>query len=113
MYTKNGIAEFGGADGIRTHDLLDAIEARSQLRHGPTGETTIVILHERLVSVYDSGVFRLEYRTYGKTHFSGRSGIRYRFKISGRSGRQAVDGGLRHFSGLAGTAGPQLQAADG
>jgi hypothetical protein len=29
----------GGADGIRTHDLLDAIEARSQLRHGPTGET--------------------------------------------------------------------------
>jgi hypothetical protein len=31
---------FGGADGIRTHDLLDAIEARSQLRHGPTGQTT-------------------------------------------------------------------------
>ena len=29
--------EVGGADGIRTHDLLDAIEARSQLRHGPTG----------------------------------------------------------------------------
>lgn len=29
----------GGADGIRTHDLLDAIEARSQLRHGPTGDT--------------------------------------------------------------------------
>jgi hypothetical protein len=28
--------KFGGADGIRTHDLLDAIEARSQLRHGPT-----------------------------------------------------------------------------
>jgi hypothetical protein len=32
------IREFGGADGIRTHDLLDAIEARSQLRHGPTGK---------------------------------------------------------------------------
>ncbi len=31
--------EFGGADGIRTHDLLDAIEARSQLRHGPTLST--------------------------------------------------------------------------
>jgi hypothetical protein len=32
----------GGADGIRTHDLLDAIEARSQLRHGPTeGQQTI------------------------------------------------------------------------
>ena len=29
-------SDFGGADGIRTHDLLDAIEARSQLRHGPT-----------------------------------------------------------------------------
>ena len=28
----------GGADGIRTHDLLDAIEARSQLRHGPTAK---------------------------------------------------------------------------
>ncbi len=33
----------GGADGIRTHDLLDAIEARSQLRHGPT-ETGVVVL---------------------------------------------------------------------
>jgi integrase len=30
------IEKNGGADGIRTHDLLDAIEARSQLRHGPT-----------------------------------------------------------------------------
>jgi hypothetical protein len=30
------IDRFGGADGIRTHGLLDAIEARSQLRHGPT-----------------------------------------------------------------------------
>lgn len=29
--------EFGGAEGIRTLDLLDAIEARFQLRHGPTG----------------------------------------------------------------------------
>ena len=28
--------KFGGAGGIRTPDLLDAIEARSQLRHGPT-----------------------------------------------------------------------------
>lgn len=27
----------GGAEGIRTLDLLDAIEARFQLRHGPTG----------------------------------------------------------------------------
>ena len=29
-------SSIGGADGVRTHDLLDAIEARSQLRHGPT-----------------------------------------------------------------------------
>jgi hypothetical protein len=35
---KKHAEHFGGADGIRTHDLLDAIEARSQLRHGPTGE---------------------------------------------------------------------------
>ena len=34
MKIKNKV---GGADGIRTHGLLDAIEARSQLRHGPTG----------------------------------------------------------------------------
>jgi hypothetical protein len=34
----------GGADGIRTHDLLDAIEARSQLRHGPTGVLRISML---------------------------------------------------------------------
>src|SRR6202007_438709 len=33
---RAGPRENGGADGIRTHDLLDAIEARSQLRHGPT-----------------------------------------------------------------------------
>ena len=31
------VQETGGAEGIRTLDLLDAIEARSQLRHGPTG----------------------------------------------------------------------------
>jgi hypothetical protein len=39
MHRKDnyGLLENGGADGIRTHDLLDAIEARSQLRHGPTG----------------------------------------------------------------------------
>jgi hypothetical protein len=29
-------ADGGGADGVRTRDLLDAIEARSQLRYGPT-----------------------------------------------------------------------------
>ena len=30
------IGDIGGADGVRTRDLLDAIEARSQLRYGPT-----------------------------------------------------------------------------
>ena len=35
----------GGADGIRTHDLLDAIEARSQLRHGPTGRAPVYHTH--------------------------------------------------------------------
>ena len=33
----------GGANGIRTHDLLDAIEARSQLRHCPTEGKKAVI----------------------------------------------------------------------
>jgi hypothetical protein len=36
LVTVSGVFKNGGADGIRTHDLLDAIEARSQLRHGPT-----------------------------------------------------------------------------
>ena len=33
---ENHEARLGGADGVRTRDLLDAIEARSQLRYGPT-----------------------------------------------------------------------------
>jgi hypothetical protein len=33
---RMGKSRNGGAGGIRTPDLLDAIEARSQLRHGPT-----------------------------------------------------------------------------
>ena len=32
--------KFGGAGGVRTRDLLDAIEARSQLRYGPTEDKT-------------------------------------------------------------------------
>ena len=35
---REGKLKYGGAEGIRTLDLLDAIEARFQLRHGPTGE---------------------------------------------------------------------------
>jgi hypothetical protein len=43
MYTKyisgfTRLRELGGAGGVRTRDLLDAIEARSQLRYGPTRE---------------------------------------------------------------------------
>jgi hypothetical protein len=34
---ENLLEQSGGAEGIRTLDLLDAIEARFQLRHGPTG----------------------------------------------------------------------------
>jgi hypothetical protein len=37
--------QYGGADGIRTHDLLDAIEARSQLRHGPTVSGIFIVPH--------------------------------------------------------------------
>ena len=31
---------FGGADGSRTHDLLNAIQALSQLSYGPTDGKT-------------------------------------------------------------------------
>src|SRR5882724_1399291 len=37
LHGRKEFLKFGGAEGIRTLDLLDAIEARSQLRHGPTG----------------------------------------------------------------------------
>ena len=30
------LKKFGGADGSRTHDLLNAIQALSQLSYGPT-----------------------------------------------------------------------------
>src|SRR6266436_5874797 len=128
----------GGADGIRTHDLLDAIEARSQLRHGPTGGTTPILtsrpsLRLRLESRRQlaslgllENIFTLAILTpakrvvwaacsfrilaYGKINFSGRSRVRHRFEISCRSGRQAAASGLRNFSGLAGAARPQLQA---
>jgi hypothetical protein len=57
----------GGADGIRTHGLLDAIEARSQLRHGPTGNGN----SEKTVASYQRRVKRqtrhapLDFRTVG------------------------------------------------
>ncbi len=49
--------KLGGADGIRTHDLLDAIEARSQLRHGPTEGK------ERLRTFYNISEISRELRT--------------------------------------------------
>src|SRR5260370_17540048 len=56
----------GGADGIRTHDLLDAIEARSQLRHGPT-EGTAPILASR-------PSLRLRLHSVGRKQAQGRRG---------------------------------------
>ncbi len=41
---RGGHKNIGGADGIRTHDLLDAIEARSQLRHGPTERSKFITI---------------------------------------------------------------------
>jgi hypothetical protein len=35
-FQRNNEGVNGGAGGVRTRDLLDAIEARSQLRYGPT-----------------------------------------------------------------------------
>src|SRR5262245_24153541 len=57
----------GGADGIRTHDLLDAIEARSQLRHGPTEGfqfTTIVVAPVRVRRASVHATPRLLYKSY-------------------------------------------------
>src|SRR5260370_28998345 len=112
------VSSNGGADGIRTHDLLDAIEARSQLRHGPTGQkqlnpfyiTTKAASMRSSLSKQD---VRLEYGAYGKTHFSGRGGMRYGFQISGRSGGQTAAGGLWNFLGLARTSGAPIQTAVG
>jgi hypothetical protein len=39
----------GGAGGVRTRDLLDAIEARSQLRYGPTLDAAHKLYHGRAV----------------------------------------------------------------
>ena len=34
--------KFGGADGVRTHDPLNAIQVLSQLSYSPTRETKIL-----------------------------------------------------------------------
>ena len=36
IYQPKQMAVFSGPSGIRTHDLLNAIETRSQLRYGPS-----------------------------------------------------------------------------
>jgi len=44
-----GAQKFGGRGGIRTRDLFDAIEARSQLRHTPTAEVKSIVEEGRRV----------------------------------------------------------------
>ena len=39
---KNLAAFYGGANEIRTRDLLNAIQTRYQLRHNPVSDTDIV-----------------------------------------------------------------------
>ena len=72
MYNVKGInlLLFGGADGIRTHDLLDAIEARSQLRHGPTGE------EKRLKPLYHPGSQAVKLAVRGAFRCGNRKGCR-------------------------------------
>ena len=44
--TRTGIMQkraSGGAEGIRTPDLLTASQTRSQLRHGPTASEEVMI----------------------------------------------------------------------
>jgi hypothetical protein len=40
--TLRNVGHFGGADEIRTHDLLGAIQALSQLSYGPTKRARIL-----------------------------------------------------------------------
>jgi hypothetical protein len=58
----------GGADGIRTHDLLDAIEARSQLRHGPTEGMPKVYHSRRKAFSLSPTFFHVILRPPGKYH---------------------------------------------
>ena len=42
--------KFGGDDGIRTHDLLNAIQTRSQLRHAPKKSKTSPVHYIKNIS---------------------------------------------------------------
>ncbi len=47
--------KFGGAGGVRTRGLLDAIEARSQLRHGPTDTGASFYTTQRTIASNQGG----------------------------------------------------------
>src|SRR5207245_1633973 len=91
----------GGADGIRTHDLLDAIEARSQLRHGPTGmkQRKPFYMSAKAASTTSSlsdHSVRLEYEPMAKLTFLGAAGSvtgsKYLVEAAGK--RLLVDCGI-------------------
>ena len=84
----------GGADGIRTHDLLDAIEARSQLRHGPT---------ECGKQLKNCSILAAHGQTTNTQRFLGISALYLRTAITGEIRVQ------RHFSSLARIAGIDVQ----
>ena len=58
----NEIAWFGGPDGSRTRDLLNAIQARSQLRYRPTSFSDEHIMVTRQASEFARGAARLDCR---------------------------------------------------
>ena len=49
---------FCGPSGIRTHDLLNAIETRSQLRHGPRDMGLILLVSANHVNLSGPGGIR-------------------------------------------------------
>ena len=81
---RGKILKVGGADGIRTHDLLDAIEARSQLRHGPT-EGMSKVYHTRIEMSLPSHVaFTLRTTSTRNFRVAGHGvarGVRVRHKL--------------------------------
>ena len=93
----------GGADGIRTHDLLDAIEARSQLRHGPT-VNHFLVYHIRVSS--DSRLRPSKARPHAPTGTRPSASPRY-FPLRSRRkrGEQICYGTVKtaHFSSTTST----------
>src|SRR5215472_1641802 len=115
---KEEFLRIGGADGIRTHDLLVAIEERSQLRHGPTAGMPQAYHSKSEVRQQAPPCVRIlgksvELQGYGKTHISRRGRLRYRIEVPDRGGRKKTAGGLRALPGHQRAEGAQLQAAAG